>query len=416
MAICGVRSREKADAGDLQLIDSNKCIVCARQRRLHRIIGLTLSLMCFLFSSLGPSGTFRAEPTQFKNSTWNTLYIIGPGVGGNSYGAPEMPARLTAIDLTTGRERLVLSSVYDAKLSPNGSVLYVASLSPPHISAFDTATKKERWQVNLKDFPGYTNIGTDFGASPDDRFVYIPTYYGGNDSRPPRLRVVDVMRRMELPDTIELPMYCRGNVLTPSIGSFIYIHCQNKLILINTTTQTIQYSLTTQEPVRTLMFSPDGKYLYLFFGSNGLAIFDTALRRIVRHMSFEPRPFLQDPLSSNFGVHLASSADGKRLLVAQSLYERQSDTEYKAAACLFRVFDTRTWRKVAEFNFPYPIYAVAVNAKGDAIYAAIAKRTRSNVEKLIVPNTVVELSADSGRIHRQFVRENENISRVLVGP
>gem|GEM_PF-5902910 len=374
--------------------------------------------MSFGFSSLGQSGTLasRAAPTQFKNSTWNTLYIIGPGVGGNSYGTPEMPARLTAIDLTTGRERLVLSSVYDAKLSPNGSVLYVASLSQPHISAFDTATRKERWQVSLKDFEGYTNIGTDFGASPDDRFVYIPTYYGGNDSRPPRLRVVDVMRRMELPDTIQLPMYCQGDVLTPTKGNFVYIHCQNKLILISTTTQTIQYSLTIQEPVRALMFSPDGKYLYLFVGSNGLAIFDTAQRRVVRQMSFEPHPLLQDPLSLNIGVRMAPSADGKRLLVAQSLYERQSETEYKPAACLFRVFDTRTWRNVAEFKFPYPVYTVAVNAKGDVVYSAIAKRTRTKVGKLVVPNTVVELSADSGRIRRQFVRENENISRVLVGP
>ena len=392
--------------------------MCACQPRSHRIIGLTLSLMSFMFSVPVQSETLtsKAAPTQFKNLKWNTLYIIGPGLGGNSYGHPEVPARLTAIDLTTGRERLVLSSVYDAKLSPNGSVLYVASLSQPHISAFDTATRKERWEVSLKDFEGYTNIGTDFGASPDDRFVYIPTYYGGNDSRPPRLRVVDVMRRMELPDTIQLPMYCQGDVLTPTTGNFIYVHCLNKLLLINTTTQTIQYSLTIQEPVRALMFSPDGQWLYLFVGSNGLAIFDTAQRRVVRQMSFEPHPFLQDPLSLNIGVRLALSADGKRLLVAQSLYERQSETAYKPAACLFRVFDTRTWRNVAEFKFPYPVYTVAVNAKGDAIYAAIAKKTSAKEERLLVPNTVVELSAESGRIRRQFVRENENISRVLVGP
>src|SRR2546427_2095813 len=285
--------------------------MCTRQRRLLRIIGLTLSLMSFMFSVPVQSETLtsKAAPTQFKTSTWNTLYIIGPGLGGTY----NMPARLTAIDLTTGRERLVLSSGYDAKLSPNGSVLYVASLSQPHISAFDTATRKERWQVSLKEpFEGYTNIGTDFGASPDDRFVYIPTYYGGNDSRPPRLRVVDVMRRTELPDTIQLPMYCQGDVLTPTKGNFVYIHCQNKLILISTTTQTIQYSLTIQEPVRALIFSPDGQWLYLFVGNNGLAIFDTAQRRIVRQMSFEPHPFLQDPLSLNIGVRLAPSADGKR--------------------------------------------------------------------------------------------------------
>jgi hypothetical protein len=327
-----------------------------------------------------------------------------------------MPARLSAIDLTTGGEKFALGQVYDAKLSPNGSLLYVASLFEPHISAFDTATRKGIWQVSLKHFEGYNTIGTDFGASPDDRFVYIPMYYGGNDSRPPSLRIVDVARRVELPDRIQLPMFCHGDVLAPTTGNFVYIHCQNKLILISTTTQTIQYSLTIQEPVRALMFSPDGKLLYLFVGSNGLAIFDTALRRVVRQMLFEPHPLLQDPLSLNIGVRLASSADGKRLLVAQSLYERQSDTEYKPAACLFRVFDTRTWRNVAEFKFPYPVYTVAVNAKGDAIYVAIAKKTSAKVERLLVPNTVVELSADSGRIRRQFVRENENITRVLVSP
>jgi WD40 repeat protein len=392
----------------------------ARQPRLHRIIGLSLSLMSFVFSSLGQSGTLasRSAPTQFKNLTWNTLYIIGPGVGGNSYGAPEMPARLTAIDLTTGRERLVLSSVYDAKLSSNGSLLYVASLSQPHIAAFDTATRRERWQVSLKEFEGYTNIGTDFGASPDDLFVYIPTYYGGNDSRPPRLRVVDVMRRMELPVTIQLPMYCQGDVLTPTTGNFVYIHCSNKLILINTKTQAIQheYKLNLQEPVRALIFSPDGQWLYLFIGTNGLAIFDTAQRRVVQQLSLEPNPSLLNPQYSNTGVLLAPSADGKRLLVAQSFYEWQSETEYRQAACLFRIFDTRTWRNVAKFKSSYPVYTVAVNAKGDVLYAAIAKRTRTNVGKLVVPNTVVELSADSGRIRRQFVRENENISRILVGP
>jgi WD40 repeat protein len=370
--------------------------------------------MSFVFSSSGQTETLacRDAPTQSKNLRWNTLYIVGPGVGG-SY---EIPARLTAIDLTTRRESFLRSIVSDAKLSPNGSLLYVASPSPPHISAFDTATKKELWDVSLKEITGYSHIGTDFGASPDDRFVYIPTYYGGNDSRPPKLRVVDVMRRVELPDTIQLPMSCQGDVLTPTTGNFIYIHCLNKLILINTTTQTIQYSLTLQEPVRALIFSPDGQWLYLFVGNNGLAIFDTAQGRVVRQMSFEPNPLLQNPLSLNIGVLLARSADGKRLLVAQSLYERQSETEYEPAACLFRVFDTRTWRNVAEFKFPYPVYTVAVSAKGDAVYAAIAKRTRTKVEKLVVPNTVLELSADSGRIRRQFVRKNEYISRVLVGP
>jgi WD40 repeat protein len=325
-----------------------------------------------------------------------------------------MPARLSAIDLTTGREKFALDHFNSAKLSPNGSLLYVASFY--HISAFDTATKKGLWGVNLKEIYGYSGVGTDYGASPDDRFVYIPTYYGGNDIRPARLRVVDVMRRMELPDTIQLPMLCQGDVLTPATGNFVYLHCQNKLILINTTTQTIQYSLTLQEPVRALIFSPDGKWLYLFVGNNELAIFDTAQRRVVRQISFEPNPSLQNSVSLNGGVLLALSADGKRLLVAQTLYERQSETEYKPAVCLFRVFDTRTWRNVAEFKFPYPIYTVAVNGKGDAIYAAIAKKTSAKVERLLVPNTVVELSARSGRIRRQFVRENENISRVFVGP
>jgi hypothetical protein len=374
--------------------------------------------MSFVFSSPGQSETLasKAALTQSKNLTWNTLYIIGPGVGGNSYGLSEMPARLSAIDLTTGREKFVLDQVYDAKLSPNGSLLYVASLFKPQISAFATANRRVQWQASLQDFEGYSTIGHDFGASPDDRFVYIPMHYGGNDSRPPSLRVVDVMRRVELPNRIQLPMFCQGEVLTPTTGNFVYMHCQNKLILISTTTQTIQYSLTIQEPVRALMFSPDGKWLYLFVGSNGLAIFDTAQRRVVRQMSFEPHPLLQNPRSLNIGVLLAPSANGKRLLVAQSLYEWQSGTEYRPAVCLFRVFDTRTWGNVAEFKFPYPVYTVSVNARGDAIYAAIAKKTRTKVAKLLVPNTVVELSADSGRIRRQFVRDNENISRVLVGP
>lgn len=390
--------------------------MCARQRRVHRTIGLTLSLMSFVISSPGQSETLasRDKTPQSKNLTWNNLYIVGPGVGGTY----NIPARLTAIDLTTTRESFLRSVVSDAKLSANGSLLYVASSSeaPRHLSAFDTATKKQLWDVSLREMWPYTGIGTDFGASPDDRFVYIPTYYGGNDSRPPRLRVVDVKRRVELPDTIQLPIFCQGEVLTPAKGNFVYIHCQNKLILINTTTQTVQYSLTIEEPVRALMFSPDGQWLYLFVGSNGLAIFDTAQRRVVRQVLFEPHPLLQDPLWLNIGVHLARSADGKKLLVAQSLYERQSETEYRPAACLFRVFDTRTWRNVAEFKLPYPVSTVAMNAKGDAVYAAIAKKTRAKVERLLVPNTVVELGADSGRIRRQFVRKNENITRVLVGP
>ena len=123
-----------------------------------------------------------------------------------------------------------------------------------------------------------------------------------------------------------------------------------------------------------------------------------------------------NPLSLNIGALLASSRDGKRLLVVQGLYERQAETEYKQTACLFRLFDTGTWRKVAEFRFPSAVFAVAVNARGDVIYAVIAKNTRAKVERLLLPNTVVELNADSGRIRRQFLRENENIRRVLIGP
>jgi len=358
----------------------------------------------------------RAALTRSEASKWNTLYIIGPGVGGNSYGLSEMAARLSAIDLTTGREKFALNQVYDAKLSPNGSLLYVASLFRPQISVFATANRRVQWQASLRDFEGYSTIGTDFGAAPDGHFVYVPTHYGGNDMRPSMLRVVDATKRLELPNTIKLPMLCQGEVLTPRKGNFVYIHCANKLILINTTTQTIQYSLTLQEPVRALIFSPDGQWLYLFVGNNELAIFDTAQRRVVRQMSFEPNPSLHNSVSLNGGVLLALSADGERLLVAQTLYERQSETEYKPAVCLFRVFDTRTWRNVAKFKFPYSVYTVAVNAKGDAIYAAMAKKTRAKEERLLVPNTVLEFSADTGRVRRQFVRENENISRILVGP
>lgn len=391
--------------------------MCSRQRRLHRIIGLTLSLISFAFSSPGQNETLasRVAPPQSKSLTWNTLYIVGPGVGGTY----NIPARLTAIDLTTRREIFLGSTASDAKLSANGSLLYVASIFPrSHLSAVDTATKKDLWSVSLKEMSGYTGIGTDFGASPDDRFVYIPAYFVGNDIRPPRLRVIDVMRRVELPDTIQLPVLCQGvgDVVTPATGNFVYLHCQNKLILINTTTQTIQHSLTIEEPVRALMFSPDGQWLYLFVGNNGLGIFDPAQRRVVRRISFEPNRLLQNPQSLNIGVLLARSADGKRLLVAQSLYERKSETELKPATCLFRVFDTRTWQNVAAFKFSHPVYTVAMNAKGDAIYAAIATRSAAKVEQEFAPNTVVELSAASGRIRRQFVRKNEYITRVFLGP
>jgi hypothetical protein len=57
-----------------------------------------------------------------------------------------------------------------------------------------------------------------------------------------------------------------------------------------------------------------------------------------------------------------------------------------------------------------------MNAKGDAIYAAIATRSAAKVEQEFAPNTVVELSAASGRIRRQFVRKNEYITRVFLGP
>jgi DNA-binding beta-propeller fold protein YncE len=311
------------------------------------------------------------------------------------------------------RERLMLSSVYDAKLSPNGSLLYLVYLIERRISAFDTATRKVTWQVSLKDVMGYSSIGTDFGASPDGRFLYIPRHYGGNDIRPTRLGIVDVMRHVELPNAIQLPLNCQGEVLTPPTGNFIYIHCSNKLILINTTTHAIQheYTLDLKEPVRALKFSPDGQWLYLFVGNNRLAIFDTAQHRVVRQVSFEPNPLLQNPLSF-IAVLLAPSGDGRKLLVAQSFYEPQ--TQYQQAACLFRVFDTRTWRNVAEFKFPYQVFTVAVNNKGDAVYAAIEK-TPAGLGKLVVPNTVVELSADSGEFAENLcARMNTSLVSSLV--
>ena len=391
--------------------------MCSWQPTLTKRITQVLCLMAaILFSHV------IAEPQRFTALTrsepakWNTLYIIGPGVGGNSYGLSEMPARLSAIDLATGREKFVLNQVYDAKLSPNGSLLYVASLFKPQISAFATANGRVQWQASLQDLFGYSGIGTDFGAAPNGHFVYIPTHYGGNDSRPSMLRVVDAAKRVELPNTIKLPMFCGGEILTPVKGNFVYLHCSNKLIAIDTTTQAIEGEYELNLPVRASFFAPGGQSLYLFIGTNGLAIFDTAQRRVVREISFEPNPLLLNPLSLNIGALLASSRDGKRLLVVQGLYERQAETEYKQTACLFRLFDTGTWRKVAEFRFPSAVFAVAVNARGDVIYAVIAKKTRAKVERLLLPNTVVELNADSGRIRRQFLRENENIRRVLIGP
>jgi hypothetical protein len=391
--------------------------MCEWEPTLTKGISQVLCLItAILFSSvIGQPQRSRAALTRSEASKWNTLYVIGPGVGGNSYGLSEMPARLSAIDLTTGREKFALNQVYDAKLSPNGSLLYVASLFRPQISVFATANGRMQWQASLQDVgEGYSTIGTDFGAAPDGHVVYIPTHYGGNDIRPSRLRIVDATKRVELPNTINLPILCQGEILTPVKGNFIYIHCANKLIFIDTTTQAIGGEYELNVPVRASLFAPSGQSLYLFVGTNGLAIFDTAQRRVVQQMSFEPNPLL-DPLL-NSGVLLASSVDGKRLLVAQSLYEKQGETEYKPAVCLFRIFDTTTWRKTAEFKFPSAVFAVAVNATGDAIYAVIAKKTRAKVERLRVPNTVVELNPDSGRIRRQFVRENEYISRVLVGP
>lgn len=369
-----------------------------------RTIGKVLSVISLVLFSYAIALPQRSQAalSHPKAPASKTLYIVSSG-------------DLTAIDVATGQEIFRTGSVYDAKLSADGSLLYLIRISQPNVTAVDSVTAAERWQARLKEVSGYNKIGTEFGSSPDNRFVYFPTHFSGNVGLP-MLSVVDAAHGVELAAPIQLPVSCHGEVLTPRKGKFIYVNCFNQLVRIDTTTQTLKGTFELSARLEGASFSPDGRRLYLFDGNNGLSIFDPAQSRVVRQLSFEPNELLLKPQSWNVGIFLASSADGKRLLIAQNRYDGQTEPAWQQTPCLLRVFDTVHWRKVSEFIFPHRVNAVSLSSDGSAIYAAIAT-TRSRILGLpLLANTVVELNGESGQIRSQFPREYGNIKRLLLGP
>lgn len=328
---------------------------------------------------LGSGMTLEAPANDVpaRASLSGTLYLIGYGIGGNSYGLPQVPARLTAIDRASQREKFAFNQLYNANLSPDGATLYLADHD--RVIAVDSDSGSELWHIALGHGFGYGNgHAPGFWSSPDGRYLYTFPQYVGSDVRPPVLQLIDLRERKPLSAPTELP--CAYEFL--SIGWFI--KCGKTVFF--------------PYPV----ISPDGRFIYSF--SRGkLIIYDTERRTFTQPLPSIP----SESQMVDWGVMIALSADGSKLVIAGNI-ETESGIH---TASRFRVFDTVNWRAIAEFKIPQPIISLNVDAKGKRIYCVIDKLVHTRQHS---PNdTFMEINANNGKF-LEHVRQKEHLEYILI--
>jgi hypothetical protein len=345
-------------------------------------MGFTLSSFVVVLTlvMLGWGTTLGAAVNEVpaKASVSGTLYLIGYGIGGNSYGLPQVPARVTAIDRASQREKFAFNQLYGANLSPDGATLYLTDHD--RVIAVDSDSGTELWHIALGHGFGYgKGHAPGFWSSPDGRYLYTFSHYIGNDVRPPLLQVIDLRERKPLTATTEMP--CAHDSL--SIG-FAYVKCGKTEFF--------------PDPV----VSRDGRFSYRF--SRGkLVIYDTEQGTFTQPLSSIP----SESQMVDWGVMIALSGDGSKLVIAGNI---ESEPGIHTAS-RFRVFDTRNWRSLAEFKIPQPIISLNVDEKGKTIYCVIDKLLHTRQHR---PNdTFMEINANNGKFH-EHVRQKEHLEYILI--
>jgi hypothetical protein len=354
-----------------------------------------------------PQTALATTPTAVQHGTlYVTSYLIGPNhdITGS---------RVTAVDLATQIERYAIDNADDAILSPDRTRLYYTSFEKDqdYLFAAEAQTGRAIWRVAIKNRMGYKGGGPSvLAVSPDGRWLYIHSYdANGNYTNAQAemlywLQIIDTKTGTVLPATIPISKgtYCSGpTLITPPVGEELYLACSDVLVL-NSQKQRI----TQKIPVTGAgaVISPDGRWLYVVSSNLHIDVVDLQKHAVAQKL---------DQNSTNYYANVfdglvALSADGNTLVTGQILEEKPgTDT-----ATTFRVFDTRTWQKIADFRFERPVvqYALTVSADGSTIYIVARSRPDGPAD------TIVELDSLSGQVRAEHARPGEDIMRIFITP
>ncbi|HEX9438335.1 MAG TPA: hypothetical protein VF909_01585, partial [Roseiflexaceae bacterium] len=258
---------------------------------------------------------------------------------------------------------------------------------------------------------GYKGGGPSvLAVSPDGRWLYIHsldthgTFTNAELEMPYWLQIVDTRTGTVLPDIIRISTgsYCSDpTLITPPSGAELYLACSDILVL-NSQNQRITQKIPVTGAGAAI--SPDGRWLYVISSNLHIDIVDLQKHAIVQKV---------DQNSTNYYANVfpglvALAADGNTLVTGQILEE----TPGTDTATTFRVFDTRTWQKIADFRFERPVvqYALALSADGSTIYIVARSRPDGPAD------TIVELDSLSGQVRAEHARPGEDIMRMFITP
>ncbi len=347
-----------------------------------------------------------APPTPQHGTLYLISYLSGPnGQMGESH--------ITAVDLATQTERYTIDNADDAILSPDQSRLYYAGFAQDYdyLVAADAQTGHAIWRVAITNRMAYKGGGPSvLAVSPDGRWLYIHsldthgTFTNAELEMPYWLQIVDTRTGTVLPGIIRVSTgpYCSGpTLITPPSGTELYLACSDILVLDSKIQRITQKIPVTGAGV---VMSPDGRWLYVVSSNLHIDIVDLQKHTIAQKV---------DQNSTNYYANVfpglvALAADGNTLVTGQILEE----TPGTDTATTFRVFDIRTWQKIADFRFERPVvqYALAISADGATIYAVARSRPDGPADM------VVELDARNGQIRAEHKRPGEDIARMFIAP
>ena len=186
------------------------------------------------------------------------------------------------------------TKAHDVAVSPDGKIAIACNVGAGNITFIDVASKTAIHTMAT----GKKAITAVF--SPDGQKVYVVNAGAANIS------VIDINTR-KITQTLAGAKGAMAIRPTADWGLFwLTAPADNKLLLMNPQTGSVEASIDVPGEPHGLVFSPDGKTIYVGQrGLNQIAMIDTASRKIVKTTPIGKRPDM-----------MAISSDGKTVYVA----------------------------------------------------------------------------------------------------